>query len=842
MKRNLLLILFLFVTLGLTAQEKNLDRLMQDRNEYYFTFELNGNDNLQKISKTISVDRVDGNVVTAYANNKQFAEFQKMGYEITLQTPPSMLEEHIMWDGSNRAAYDWDQYPTYSAYESMMQQFATDHPDRCTYMELGTLNSGRKIMVCRINNGQTDGKPKFLYTSTMHGDEVTGMMLMLRLIDELCTSNDARILNLVNNLDIFISPCTNPDGTYYGGNNTVMGATRYNGNGVDLNRHFPDFDDGPHPDGADHYENEAQWMMDLAQEYLFTMSANYHGGAEVMNYPWDTYQPLHADDAWWQLVSHEYADLCHQVSSNYMTDYNNGITNGYAWYTITGSRQDYMNYYGQCREVTIECSNSKTPSASQMPTFWNYNYNSMLAYMEQCFNGIHGIVTDATSGAPVVATITIVGHDHHGSTVTSHMPVGDYYRVIKGGTYTVKFTANGYEPYETSVTVADGQAVELNVQLTALEGIAADFTADVTAVAIGGTVHFTDESWGAQINSWEWEFEGGTPATSTALNPTVTYNEAGTFGVRLTVTNADGESDTKYIPYYISVVEAYNMTNGTITTCDAMFYDDGGPTSNYGNSKDFIMTFFPASDDGYIEAEFQSFDTENNYDFLYIYDGSSTSATQIGQYSGGTSPGTVTATNVEGALTFKFHSDSSVNRDGWAAHIHCIGVVIPLEVSASVEHESIMIGQINRLFSSATGGTSSYTYHWSPADNLDDPTAQNPVFTATEAGEFTYVVTVEDGNETASASVSFVVLDDTDVNEISAEKVMVFPNPASSVISISGLNDASNLEVMIVNLQGQVVMTVANTLEINVKNIESGVYFLNINCNGTKIVKRVVVE
>ena len=134
------------------------------------------------------------------------------------------------------------------------------------------------------------------------------------------------------------------------------------------------------------------------------------------------------------------------------------------------------------------------------------------------------------------------------------------------------------------------------------------------------------------------------------------------------------------------------------------------------------------------------------------------------------------------------------------------------------------------------------SYHWSPADNLDDPTAQNPVFTATEAGEFTYVVTVEDGNETASASVSFVVLDDTDVNEISAEKVMVFPNPASSVISISGLNDASNLEVMIVNLQGQVVMTVVNTLEINVKDIESGIYFLNINCDGTQIIKRIVVE
>ena len=152
----------------------------------------------------------------------------------------------------------------------------------CTFLDLGTLSTTnhRRILGVRLNNGQPNGKPKFLYTSTMHGDEVTGMILMLRLINEFCTSNDTRIQNILNNVDLFIFPCTNPDGTYKGGNNTVTGAQRYNGNNVDLNRHFPDFDDGPHPDGASYYQDECQWMMDLAQEYLFTMGANYHGGAD----------------------------------------------------------------------------------------------------------------------------------------------------------------------------------------------------------------------------------------------------------------------------------------------------------------------------------------------------------------------------------------------------------------------------------------------------------------------------------------------------------------------------------------------------------------------------------
>ena len=843
MRKNLFAILFFFVSLGLFAQETNLSKLMQDRNEYYFTFELSGNDNLQKIAKTISVDKVDGNVVTAYANNNEFAEFQKLGYEITLQTPPSMMFEAEMWDGSNRAEYDWDQYPTYSAYESMMQQFATNHPDRCTYMELGTLNSGRKIMVCRINNGQTDGKPKFLYTSTMHGDEVTGMMLMLRLIDELCTSNDTRIMNLVNNLDIFISPCTNPDGTYHGGNNTVNGATRYNGNGVDLNRHFPDFDDGPHPDGANHYENEAQWMMDFAQEYLFTMSANYHGGAELMNYPWDTYQPICADDAWWQLVSSEYVSLCRQVSSSYMTDtYSSGITNGYAWYTISGSRQDYMNYYGKCREVTVECSSVKTPSASQMPNFWNINHNSMLAYMEQCFNGIHGVVTDANTGAPVVATVTIVGHDHHGSEVTSHLPAGDYHRVIKGGNYTVRFTANGYEAYQTTVTVADNEAVTLDVQLVPMEGLTADFTANTTEVGIGGAVSFTDASWGVQINSWNWEFEGGTPATSTQQNPTVTYNTAGNFGVRLTVTDAAGDTDTKYVANYISVVSSFNMHNGTETTCGAMFYDDGGANANYSNNKDLTLTIMPEVTGAKIKVEFTMFSLESNWDYLYIYDGQNTTSPSLGTFTGGTSPGTVVATNSAGALTFRFTSDYGVNEAGWTAYVSCIG--LPLDLTVQADNDTIPVGTSTVLHAYASGGSGNYTYVWNdPYNALDDVNAQNPVFTAPEAGEYLYsVVVYDDMQNEITAEITIVVVNNENVGEITAENVMVYPNPATTQIRIDGLNAYSNLEVEIVNIQGQVVKRVDNSLKINVNGMEPGIYFVKINCDGQQIIKKIRME
>ena len=843
--KKLFIVLAVLICGNLFAQrsQQELNQLMQERNEYYFTFTLNGSDNLQAIAHAISVDRVDGNVVTAYANNREFQEFQKMGYEVTLQTPPSMLVKAEMWDGSNRAEYDWDSYPTYEAYEAMMYQFATDHPDLCEIIELGTLPSNRKILLAHINNGSGDGKPKFLYTSTIHGDETTGWMLMLRFIDYLLENpNLPECANILENVDLYVGPNTTPDGTYHGGNNNVNGATRYNANGVDMNRNYADPHGSAHPDGNP-YAQETEWFMQLAQENNFVIAANYHGGAEVMNYPWDNTYTLHADDAWWQLVSHEYADLCHLVNSSYMTDYNNGITNGAQWYMIGGGRQDYMNGYAECREVTIECSNTKLPSGSQMPTFWNINKNAIFAYVNQVLNGIHGTVVDAESKAPIGgATITLTGHDDQYSTVSTQLPGGDFHRPVKAGTYNVRITKNGYEAYETQVTVADNEAININAEMIALEGIVADFTANATAVAVGGSVHFTDNSWGAQLTNWDWEFEGGTPATSTAQNPTVTYNQAGTFGVRLTVTNADGESDTKYMPNYITASESYNMQNGSITTCNAMFYDDGGANGSYGNNKDLTLTFLPSTPGGMIEVEFLSFETESNYDFLYIYDGTTTSAPQIGNgYSGSSNPGTVTATNAQGALTFRFTSDSSVNREGWAASVRCTGIVFePIEITVTADPEVINEGGRSQLNAVVTGGNGIYTYSWTPAESLDFANIANPTATPAETTEYTVTVTDTEGN-TGSATVT-VEVTGVNVMENPMSHVKVYPNPTNGILRIEGIQVTTSYRLF--NSLGQVVMEGQsdNDLQINLKPMGQGFYFLEISNSLGVSTRKIVVE
>lgn len=832
--------------IGASAQE-DLSAMMRARNEFYFSLPVTHPEEVLKIGRTVTIDQIEGQTLFCYANNKEFDALAKMGYQPTLLTPPSMREIHKMWDGSSRAAYDWDAYPTYEAYEQMMFQYGTDHPDHCEIIEMGTLPSGRKILLAHLHNGSGDGKPRFLYTSTMHGDEVTGMMLMLRLIDYLLTSNEAQVQNIMDNIDIYISPCTNPDGTYHGGNGSVYGASRYNANGIDLNRHFPDFVEGPHPDGANHYESEAQWFMDLAQNKLFTMGANYHGGSELVNYPWDTYAPKHADDAWWIYTSQEYVDFCHAQNNSYMQSQNNGITNGYEWYSISGSRQDYMNYYSQCRESTIECSMNKTPNASEMPMFWNYNREAMLSYLEESLYGIHGTVTDSVTGQPVVASVIITGHDKDGSSVTSHMPAGDYHRPIKAGTYTVTYAANGYYPKNYTVTVADHQTTIQNVKLVAGEGLVPDFTASATQVSLGGSVNFTDASWGANITSWAWQFEGGTPTTSSEQNPSgIVYDEVGTFNVTLTVTNAEGQSQSITKPNFITVSESYNMQNGTITTCNALFYDSGGANNHYGNNEEYTLTFKPTGQGRKIEVSFLSFNIENGYDFLKIYDGTSSSASLIGEFTGTTSPGTIVATNAEGALTFHFKSDFGANLTGWAASIRCISDN-PLTLEVTADPEIINDGESSQLNVVATGGTGSYTYSWTPTETLSNPSIANPLASPTGVPTTTYKVVVTDSEDnTAEGSVE-VSIRNVSVEENLLNSITIYPNPNQGTLYIESKRNIGMMDYTLLNSLGQSVSSqhfdkFEGVIQIATESLSKGIYFLHLSGDEGTTTQKIVIE
>ena len=81
----------------------------------------------------------------------------------------------------------WDCYPTYPIYLEMMQRWVDSFPQLCHLDTIGTSVEGRLILSMYIEP-QTDDdlyRPEFFYSSTIHGDEVTGYVMLLRLIDTL---------------------------------------------------------------------------------------------------------------------------------------------------------------------------------------------------------------------------------------------------------------------------------------------------------------------------------------------------------------------------------------------------------------------------------------------------------------------------------------------------------------------------------------------------------------------------------------------------------------------------------------------------------------------------------
>ena len=468
-----ILFVLLMIPYCVFCQINEVDSFFKDKGEIYFSFQASSLDQYKKISNIVSIDHGSSYLnAYAYANKKEFQAFLNLELDYQIQESPGLLfkDLNMLLSLDEKQINDWDFYPSYEVYVEMMYAFEEQYPELCKVSSIGTSINGRELLVAKITDqiNVEEGEPRLLYTSSMHGDELTGFVLSLRLIDYLLNNysvND-RVTEIVNNVEIWINPLANPDGAYTNNNNSVYGAIRYNANWVDLNRNYPDPEDGPHPDGNP-YQIETEAFMNFADTCSFDIASNFHSGAEVANYPWDTWIQYPADYDWWTHVMHEYADLAQENSnSGYFNSFDDGITNGYEWYEVSGGRQDYMNYEKHCREFTLELSNSKTPSGSDLPYFWDANYNSFLAYIEQSLNGLHGIVTDSISGEPIEADVFIENHDVDNSDVTSHLPIGDYHRYLASGSYDINFSAEGYQSKTiSSVTVLNDESTVLDVQL-----------------------------------------------------------------------------------------------------------------------------------------------------------------------------------------------------------------------------------------------------------------------------------------------------------------------------------------------------------------------------------------
>ncbi|WP_396137461.1 choice-of-anchor J domain-containing protein, partial [Flavobacterium sp.] len=195
-------------------------------------------------------------------------------------------------------------------------------------------------------------------------------------------------------------------------------------------------------------------------------------------------------------------------------------------------------------------------------------------------------------------------------------------------------------------------------------------------------------SWNSPNPAGPWQIEYGpagfvpgsgtiVPATTNGFNLTGLTSLTGyTFYVR-TICDIDNPSPWS---------NSGNFATSTLPpVCGGNFVDTGGAGANYANSEDYIVTICPPNPGEYVTVTFTSFNTEINWDKLYVYDGNSTASPQIastngpgngtvllpGAFWGTTIPGPFEATGTSGCLTFRFVSDGSFNSPGWTSNILC---------------------------------------------------------------------------------------------------------------------------------------------------------------------------
>ncbi len=219
------------------------------------------------------------------------------------------------------------------------------------------------------------------------------------------------------------------------------------------------------------------------------------------------------------------------------------------------------------------------------------------------------------------------------------------------------------------------------------------------------------------------------------------------------------------------------MANGNTTTCNARFYDSGGPANDYDINENFVMTFYPGIPGAKARISFNSFNVEQsttcNWDYLQVYNGTLAIAPNlIGTYCGTSLPPAFTANNNDGAITIKFKSDGVVTKPGWDANITCVGG--NLTAIAAAFPPEICAGGSTQLGTLTQGGTGNYSYVWHPGKYLNDSTSPTPIATPGVTTEFT--VEVNDGANTIMATTT----------------VVVHPIPQTPVVTLQGSTLVSN--------------------------------------------------
>ncbi|MCK5024232.1 MAG: hypothetical protein KAR56_01290 [Thermoplasmata archaeon] len=273
-------------------------------------------------------------------------------------------------------------YHTFEELETELFQAAIDHPDILTLQSIGKTWQDRDIWAVKISDNpaiEEADEPEVYFNSNHHAREWLTIEIALYGIHFLTDNygTNATVTDIVNNRQVWILPCINPDGRVIDGD--VLGDDPANhhpgtggngwrknardndgddvfdtiGDGVDLNRNYGFlWGASGASSGMDHEtyggpgpfsEPESQAVRDFARQHDFVYAVSYHTYSQLILYPWGwAYQQAPDNDALIGVANamhDEITNLAGSAHDDYVVTKSSGL------YPTAGNDGDWL--YGE---------------------------------------------------------------------------------------------------------------------------------------------------------------------------------------------------------------------------------------------------------------------------------------------------------------------------------------------------------------------------------------------------------------------------------------------------------------------------------------------------------------
>lgn len=388
-------------------------------------------------------------------------------------------------------------------------------------------------------------------------------------------------------------------------------------------------------------------------------------------------------------------------------------------------------------------------------------------------------------------------------------------------------------------------------------------------VCVGDTVNIMGNAANAQV--YNWTFTGGTPATSTTINPEVSYLSAGTYDVTLTAVGSCLASSTLTQTAVIDVASnpSISVTPSVISVCPSAsttLTASGGamyswsPSTGLSSATGASVTATPAATTVYTVtgtntagcsnsatvnltvvgnvppvADFTVNPTSGCPGTTFNFTNTSTDAISYSWSAPNGSPSTSTQTDPVFTYTTPGSYPVTLVATGCSGsdtktYNSLITITMPI-VLVNPPADTILVGGNTSL--TAIGGVA---YSWSPATGLNATTGATVVASPTTTT--TYTVTAVD-NQGCSNSIDVVVtvdLQNSTDSELESRAWDLYPNPANEQITIRNVSsDLSTATFRLYDMHGKMLTEkVLNQTEhlIETRDFSSGMYVIEISRQG----------